>query len=100
MSTMELTSAESQTRTRTRAKAPVFIVGSPRSGTTLLYHMILSAGNFAVYRSETHIFNVFAPHYGDLRMTANRAKMVDEWLQSKYFRLTGLDAAETRSYLM
>lgn len=100
MSTVELTSVDSQVRTRTRAKAPVFIVGSPRSGTTLLYHTLLSAGNFAIYRSETHIFNVFAPHYGDLRTPANRRKMVDEWLQSKYFRLTGLDAEETRAHLM
>ncbi len=86
--------------TQTRAQAPVFVVGSPRSGTTLLYHMILSSGNFAVYRSETHIFNVFAPHFGDLRVPANRARMVDQWLQSKYFRLTGLDPAETRSQLL
>ncbi len=87
-------------RTRGRRRAPVFVVGSPRSGTTLLYHMILSSGNFAVYRSETHIFNVFAPHYGDLRRTANRKEMVEEWLQSKYFRLTGLDLEKTRSQLM
>jgi hypothetical protein len=100
MSTAELSSAAAQIRTRVRAKAPVFVVGSPRSGTTLLYHMILSAGNFAVYRSETHIFNVFAPHYGDLAVPANRQKMVDEWLQSKYFRLAGLDLEETRAHLM
>lgn len=100
MSTVQLNSAEARTNMRTRAQAPVFVVGSPRSGTTLLYHMILSSGNFAVYRSETHIFNVFAPHFGNLRVPPNRARMVERWLQSKYFRLTGLDAEETRAQLM
>jgi hypothetical protein len=100
MSTVELSTSEARIRTQARAKAPVFVVGSPRSGTTLLYHMILSAGNFAVYRSETHIFNVFAPRFGDLRVPENRARMVDQWLQSKYFRLTGLDRRETRDQLM
>ena len=33
-----------------RSVAPVFVVSCPRSGTTLLYHMLLSAGDFAVYR--------------------------------------------------
>ncbi|HEV2117147.1 MAG TPA: sulfotransferase [Terriglobales bacterium] len=100
MGTAGLSSAAAQMRTRARARAPVFVVGSPRSGTTLLYHMILSAGNFALYRSETHIFNVFAPHYGNLAVRGNRQKMVDEWLQSKYFKLAGLDAEETRAHLM
>src|SRR5690348_1578255 len=88
------------TRKGGRAKAPVFVVGSPRSGTTLLYHMLLSSGNFAVYRSETHIFNVFAPHFGDLGVYRNREKMTDQWLKSKYFLLTGLDPNRTRAELM
>ena len=47
----------SQRPSRDRSLAPVFVVGSPRSGTTLLYHMLLSAGRFAIYRAETHVFN-------------------------------------------
>jgi hypothetical protein len=39
---------------------PVFVVGSPRSGTTLLYHTLLSSGCFAVYRAETEIFSTIA----------------------------------------
>jgi LPS sulfotransferase NodH len=100
MNVVQLSSHNPQAAAIARFKAPVFVVGSPRSGTTLLYHMLLSAGNFAVYRSETHIFSVFAPHYGNLRRRANRERMVDQWLRSKYFRLTGLNPEETRSQLL
>src|SRR5271165_2730316 len=49
-----------------RAKAPVFVLGCPRSGTTVLYHMLLSAGNFAVYRVESNAINLIEPAFGDL----------------------------------
>ena len=41
-----------------RSKAPVFVLGSPRSGTTYLYHVLLSAGNFAIYRAESEVLAV------------------------------------------
>ena len=55
-----------------RAKAPVFVVGSPRSGTTLLYHTILSSGNFVVYQAESDVFNRLAPAFGNLGSQTNR----------------------------
>lgn len=69
---------------------PIFIVGSPRSGTTLLYHMLLSAGGFAVYRAEAHVFNTFAPRFGHLRTLDDRAALLRHWLSSEYFRRSGL----------
>lgn len=78
------------------SQAPVFILGSPRSGTTLLYHMLLSAGGFAVYRSETHVFDMIAPRFGDLSDPARRRALMDVWLQSSYFQRSGLDAEEIR----
>lgn len=57
---------------RSRDKAPVFVLGSVRSGTTLLYHMLLSAGGFAVYRSESNVFNLLEPRFGDLHVRRNR----------------------------
>ena len=39
-------------------KRPVFVVGCPRSGTTLLYSMLLAAGGFTVYRKETYFYDV------------------------------------------
>lgn len=80
-----------------RERAPVFVVGSPRSGTTLLYHMLLSAGRFAIYRAETHVFNALAPRFGDARTPADRAAMTDAFIRSDMFRVSGLDPATFRA---
>jgi hypothetical protein len=79
-----------------RTKAPVFIVGCTRSGSTLLYDTILSSGNFAVFRADSDVFNRIVPVFGDrrLRSKANRAKLMNMWLQSDHFKRTGLNAAE------
>lgn len=77
---------------RDRSRAPVFVLGSPRSGTTLLYDMLLSAGGFAVYLAESNVFNVLVPRFGDLRVRSTRRKLLQAWLGSKLFRASGLDA--------
>jgi hypothetical protein len=75
-----------------RSTAPVFVLGCPRSGTTLLYDMLLSAGDFAVYLAESNVFNVLALRFGDLRIRHNREELLRAWLGSKLFRASGLDA--------
>jgi len=75
-----------------RSKAPVFVLGSVRSGTTLLYHMLLSAGGFAIYRTESNAINLLEPRFGDLGKLQNRKKLMKAWLDSKLFRVSGLDA--------
>jgi hypothetical protein len=85
---------EAATNLQPRSKAPVFVLGSPRSGTTLLYDMLLSAGGFAVYLAESNVFNLLAPHFGDLGKRANRQKLLRVWLGSKLFRASGLDAGK------
>ncbi len=80
-----------------RHTAPVFIVGSPRSGTTWLYHMLLSAGNFAVYRAEASVFNLLGPRFGDLAEPRHRAALLDAWLPSEFFRRSGLDPVTFRA---
>ena len=82
------------------ANSPIFVVGCPRSGTTLLYHMLLSAGKFAIYRAETHVFNVFMPHFGNVRSPRARTKLIDEWLKTDYFRCTGLSASTLRDRIL
>ncbi len=82
---------------RRRDRAPVFVIGSPRSGTTLLYHMLLSAGDFAVYRSEALVFSMLAPRFGDFGAARNREALFAEWLPSGYFTRSGLDPAEFRT---
>jgi hypothetical protein len=83
-----------------RSSAPVFVVGSPRSGTTLLYDMLLSAGGFAVYLGESNIFNLVAPRFGDLSVRRNREKMLNVWLGSRLFRVTGLEREQIESKIL
>jgi hypothetical protein len=77
-----------------RSTAPVFIVGCPRSGTTVLYHMLLSAGGFANYRSESNVFNLLVPHFGGMRFPADRRRLMKAWVRSMLFRVSGLDAQQ------
>jgi len=60
-----------------RSLAPVFVLGCGRSGTTLLYHMLLSAGNFAVYRVESNVINLLEPRFGDLSVSAHRRRLLE-----------------------
>jgi Sulfotransferase family len=83
-----------------REKAPVFVVGCPRSGTTLLYHMLLSAGGFAVYLAESNVFNLLVPRFGDSGVLANRERLVESWLGSKLFRASYLDKDKIRAKLL
>ncbi len=82
------------------SKAPVFVLGCPRSGTTVLYHMLLSAGGFAVYRAESNVFNILVPRFGDLRHEKNRRHLLNVWFCSKLFHVSGLDASEVEHRLM
>ena len=84
-------SATAPAQTASRSHAPVFVLGCPRSGTTVLYHMLLSAGNFAVYRAESNVFSVLQPHFGNLRSEANRRRLLNLWLKSRLFHSTGLE---------
>jgi hypothetical protein len=74
----------------------VFIFGSPRSGTTLLYHMLLSAGGFVRYRTETHVYNVLGPRFGGLKTAAQREGALEVWLASDCHKLSGLSTDEVR----
>jgi hypothetical protein len=67
-------------------------MGCHRSGTNLLYDMLLSAGGFAIYRGILPIYKILIPRFGSIASRANREKILDTWLRSKGFRRTGLDA--------
>src|SRR5581483_8644144 len=75
-------------------KPPVFIVGCPRSGTSYLYHLFLSAGGFAEFHTQMNVFDVLEPIYGDLGSLPNRRRMMKEWLRSKAFQVSGLTGDE------
>jgi hypothetical protein len=82
-----------------RNQAPVFVIGCPRSGTTFLYHLLLSAGDFAVYRAEANVFNMLEPRFGNPGVPRNREALLAEWLPSEFFTRSGLDANEFRARL-
>lgn len=81
-------------------RPPVFIVGCPRSGTSFLYHLLLSAGGFARFHTQMNVFDVLEPIFGDLRSTAHKKKMMQEWLRSKAFAVSGLEASEIEAKVM
>ena len=74
-----------------RSLAPVFVLGCVRSGTTLLYHMLLSAGNFAVYRAESAVLSLLEPRFGDLSVNRNKGRLLKAWCESRLFTASGLD---------
>jgi hypothetical protein len=94
------TESAAESSSARRNHAPVFVVGCPRSGTTVLYHMLLSAGDFAVYRAESNVFNLLVPRFGGMRSAANRRELLNTWLKSKLFRVSGLDAHEISEKIM
>jgi Sulfotransferase family len=69
-------------------------MGCHRSGTNLLYDMLLSSGGFAIYRGYLPIYKILIPRYGSMASRANRKKIVATWLRSKGFRRTGLGAEQ------
>jgi hypothetical protein len=81
-------------------KPPVFIVGCPRSGTSYLYHLLLSAGGFAEFRTQMNVFDVLEPIYGDLGILKNKSRMMNDWLQSKAFEASGLQAEQIRARIL
>lgn len=85
---------------RRRKDAPVFVLGCVRSGTTLLYHMLLSAGDFAIYRSESNALNLLEPRFGDLSVLRNKERLMTAWLNSKLYWVSGLDADSIKAKVL
>jgi hypothetical protein len=81
-------------------KAPVFIVGCPRSGTSFLYHLLLSAGGFAEFHTQMNVYDVLEPIYGNLGVRKNKKAAITEWLQSKAFHVSGLAAADIEKKIL
>jgi hypothetical protein len=75
-------------------------MGCHRSGTNLLYDMLLSSGGFAIYRGYLPIYKILIPRYGSMSSRANREKIVATWLRSKGFRRTGLEAEQFSSRIV
>jgi hypothetical protein len=74
-----------------RKHSPVFVLGCHRSGTNLLYDMLLSSGGFAIYRGLIPVYNILLPRFGSFENRANREEILKTWLRSKGFRRAGID---------
>jgi hypothetical protein len=92
--------ARSVSSGNTPIKPPIFILGSPRSGTSYLYHLLLSAGGFAQFHTQMNVYDVLEPIYGDLGVRRHKKTMMREWLHSKAFTASGLEAAEIESKVL
>src|SRR5207253_11086214 len=85
---------------RSRGKSPVFVLGCGRSGTTLLYHMLLSSGNFAIYRTESNVINLLEPRFGDLSNPRNQSRLLEAWYETRLYSLSGLDKPELEARVL
>jgi hypothetical protein len=76
--------------------SPIFIVGSPRSGTTLLRRILDRHPALAIC-GETHFHRLVylrRKAFGDLSDLANRRRLITEYISSRQIRRAGLDTAE------
>jgi len=62
--------------------------------------MLLSAGNFAVYRAESNVFSILQPRFGNLRSERHRQELLRSWLKSKLFQVTGLNSELLREKII
>ncbi|HUJ21283.1 MAG TPA: sulfotransferase [Bryobacteraceae bacterium] len=84
------------------AAGPIFIVGAPRSGTTLL-RVILDRHPAIAVPDETEFFHFVYDRrraFGDLRVPCNRQRLVDQYLATERVRRLGLDLTALREALM
>jgi hypothetical protein len=75
-------------------------MGCHRSGTNLIYDMLLSSGGFAIYRGYLPIYKLLIPRFGPMENRANRENILHTWLRSKGFRRSGLDADQLFARIM
>src|ERR1700757_5135104 len=83
-----------------RNRCPVFVVGCHRSGTNLLYDMLLSSGGFAIYRGMLPVYEKLIPRFGDFNDAVCRRRGVDAFIRSNGFRRTGMEAEPLKTKLL
>ena len=84
------------------AKPPVFIVGSPRSGTSLLRNILNRHPALAIC-GETHFYHYIYTRqraFGDLGDLRNRRRLVEEYLALRRIQRLGMDHAGLSEWLL
>src|SRR6185369_1489840 len=72
---------------------PIFIVGAPRSGTTLLRNMLNRHPRIAICRETVFFENVYQRRrtFGSLRELRNRQRLVKEYLSTQRIQQMQMD---------
>lgn len=79
---------------------PVFIVGSARSGTTMIGKLLFTNKEFYEYRAETLIMTVCKKKYGDIfKSKINKNVFLKDWFQSRQFKRSNLNEIEFENIL-
>src|SRR5579863_1413714 len=83
-------------------KPPVFIVGSPRSGTSFLRHVLNRHPCLAMYGETRFFAEVYKRRkvFGDLGNPANRRRLVEQYLATARMRRLGLDMQGLKEKLL
>jgi hypothetical protein len=84
-----------------REESPIFVVGMPRSGTTLISAMLTAHPNIAI-SPETHFLSEWMRRYRclDVRMERDFDKFWGKFSNSQFFRNLQLDAEDTRDQIL
>lgn len=84
----------------------VFVVGSARSGTSLLASILQNSPDYASYHAETKLLDGCEQKYGALAKEASRKRFLQDWLKSRQYKRSGLSRDEatdlvnsSRSYI-
>ncbi len=72
-------------------QSPVFVVGSARSGTSLVYSILMASNVYTLYAAETLLLRTCADKYGRLTQKSIYEKFIQDWLKSKQFLRSGLN---------
>jgi hypothetical protein len=81
---------------------PIFIVGAPRSGTTLLRNLLNRHPQIAIFRDSDFYHYVFrrSRSFGDLSDPRNRQRLVKEYLSIHSIRRAQLDTQKLEAALL
>ena len=62
--------------------------------------MLLSSGNFAVYRTESNVINLLEPRFGDLSVAGNKRSLLDAWYKTRLYTLSELEKGPLEEKVM
>ena len=74
----------------------LFVLGSARSGTSLMASIVQNTPAYASYRAETKLLNSCQSKYGNLANKRSREHFLDDWFQSRQFKRAGLSEEAIR----